>query len=68
MKIDMDALDPVSREVLERVARIVGPHSAAAQALTELDKRIKAGERVAAYQAGTAFYVGPAPKDRVTYG
>lgn len=64
----LDALDPVSREVLERVARIIGPSSAAAQTLAELDRRLKAGENVCAYQAGNSFYVGPAPKDRVTYG
>lgn len=54
-------LDPVSREVLERIVQIVGPQSAAAQALAELDRRIQAGEHVAAYQAGQSFFVGPAP-------
>lgn len=66
LKKEMEALvaDPVSREVLERVVRVVGQHAAAAHVLAELDRRLKAGENVCAYQAGNSFYVGPAPKPR----
>lgn len=64
--MSLPKLDPVSREVLERIVRVIGPQSAAAQALAELDRRIAAGEHVAAYQAGRSFFVGPAPRDRVT--
>jgi hypothetical protein len=54
-------IQPVSRDVMERVARILGPSSAAAQALADLDHRLASGQNVAIYEIGSSYFVGPAP-------
>lgn len=36
----------LERSVVERIARIIGPQSAACKALADADRRIAAGERV----------------------
>ena len=47
------------------IADIIGWHSAAGRALTELRRRLAAGEDVACYnRRGVAFVVGPRLKDR----
>lgn len=51
--------EPYSEEVAEMVANIIGPHSAAAQALEELKKRRANGEEVYLWRAGSAVVVGP---------
>lgn len=50
----------VDEALLRRVARIVGPSSAAAAALAELERRRARGERPKCYRQGTTFFVGPA--------
>ena len=56
---------PMSEDMLERIADIIGWHSAAGRALTELRRRLAAGEDVACYnRRGVAFVVGPRLKDR----
>lgn len=53
-------LQPISREVLEATARIIGPNSAAAQALEEANRR---GGDVVFYQSGNSIFVMKAPRD-----
>lgn len=52
-------IEPMSRDVIERIARIVGPSSAAAQALAELDRRLALKQNVAIYKIGSSFFIGP---------
>lgn len=46
---------------IARVAHIFGDASAAAQALTEYERRIAAGEKVKIFQADGVLIVGPEP-------
>lgn len=46
---------------IARVAHILGDESAAAQALTEYDRRLAAGEKVKIFQADGVLIVGPEP-------
>lgn len=46
---------------LEHVAKIVGPSSAAAQALAEYARRSKAGEEVVILEGPHSLLVGPRP-------
>jgi len=50
---------PVDEDAVRRVARIIGPCSAADLALAELDMRRRAGEDVAIYQTPSSWVVGP---------
>lgn len=50
----------VSPDTLRRVAGIIGPSSAAAAALTDLERRTAEGEDARCYQIGQTFVVGPA--------
>ena len=50
---------PVERA--ERLARIMGEHSASAQALAELKRRQTAGEDVVLLVGGSTILVGPRP-------
>jgi len=59
-------MEPVSREIVERVAHIIGQNSAAANALADLDRRLAAGKNAAIYLYNQTFVVGPAPGARVT--
>ena len=43
-------VEELSQETLERLAKIIGPQSAAAQALADSDRRREAGEDVAFYR------------------
>lgn len=51
---------PVAESVVERVAGIMGKHSASAQALAEFRRRRAAGEDVALIRAPGMALVGPA--------
>jgi len=46
---------------LRHVARIIGPSSAAAQALAEYDRRTAAGEDVTIFERPRSIIVGPSP-------
>lgn len=54
-------LTPVSEEVVKMTAKVVGPQSAAAQALTDADRRRQAGETVTFFKAGRSIFVRGAP-------
>ena len=56
-------LHAYSIEAALRVAEIIGPQSAAAQALAELHRRQSSGEDAALFLSGNAFVVGPKPQD-----
>lgn len=56
------AATPVTEEVLRTTAAIVGPHSAAASALKDADRRRQAGEVVEFFQVGHTIFVHGAPK------
>ncbi len=49
----------VDEDAVRRVARVIGPCSAADRALAELDMRRKAGEDVAIFQTPSSWVVGP---------
>jgi hypothetical protein len=51
---------PVERA--ERLARIMGEHSAAADALKELKRRLEDGEDVVLMVARSMIFVGPRPR------
>jgi uncharacterized protein with PhoU and TrkA domain len=57
-------MEPVSRDVVEHIAKIVGESSGAQQALKDLDTRLGHGENVCIYRAGKMWIVGPAPRDK----
>lgn len=59
-------LEPISREVVERIAHIIGGNLAAAAALADLDRRLAAGENAAIFLANQSFIVGPAPAGTTT--
>jgi hypothetical protein len=63
MKTWPKEIAPISREIVERIARIIGPTSAAQLALDELDQRVKLGEHVCIFETASSFVVGPAPAD-----
>ena len=52
-------LTPYCEETVERIAKIMGPHSAAASALKDMESRRKAGERVMIYRSRQDWFVGP---------
>lgn len=52
-------LHPASEEQARLVAGIIGPGSAHARALRELDRRREAGEEVYLYRSGPVVVVGP---------
>ena len=54
---------PVDEAAVRRIAKIIGPCSAADQALAELDARRRDGERVDIFQTPSGWIVGP-PLDR----
>jgi hypothetical protein len=56
-------LTPCSPDIARRVAKIIGPYSAAAMALAELDARTERGENVSLYTSGNSFVVGPLPTE-----
>lgn len=54
--------EPVSREVVERIADILGPSAAATGALLDLERRLADGENAAIFLVrGGGWIVGPAP-------
>lgn len=52
-------MERISRGMVERVARIVGPLSAAQKSLDEYDRRKAHGEDVEIFTHGNSFVVGP---------
>jgi hypothetical protein len=52
-------LVPYPVEMAERIAHIMGPSSAAAHALRELERRRAFGEKAALFLIGKSFVVGP---------
>jgi hypothetical protein len=53
-------LRPVTVDHLRRIANIMGPASAAAKALGDMDARRRAGQDPRAYWTGTTILIGPA--------
>ena len=54
----------MSRDAVVRVARIIGPHSAASMALVDADRRIAAGEpNIGFLTRDNAIFVGPVPPE-----
>ena len=51
---------PANEEAVRRIAKIIGPCSAAEQALAELDARRRDGENAAIFQTPSDWLVGPA--------
>lgn len=49
----------LARQDVERIAHIMGEHSASAQALAEFDRRTAAGENVKLYRGNGSMFVGP---------
>lgn len=49
----------VDEQMVRRVAWIMGPQSAAAQAIADFENRSARGEAVAFYRQGAAWLVGP---------
>lgn len=56
-------LEPYPIETAMRSAAIIGPHSSAAQALSELARRLEAGEHVGLFRCRKPdmLVVGPVP-------
>lgn len=52
-------MEPVAKSIVNRVAKIMGPRSAAQQALDDAERRENAGEAVAFYRSEGAWFVGP---------
>jgi len=52
-------LELIERDLLMRMAAILGAHSAASQALSTLDARTALGESVVCYKSGRTLLVGP---------
>jgi hypothetical protein len=50
----------IPREMLMRIAAIIGPESAASKALAEIDRRRQVGEDARCYMNGSMYLVGPA--------
>jgi hypothetical protein len=59
-------VEPISREIVARIAKIIGPDSGAQKALNDLDARLAAGEDVVIFQGGSALIVGPAPPPKTS--
>lgn len=59
-QLPADAVE-VSREVIMGTAHILGPQSAAAQALRDAEIRESKGEIVGFFKLGQAILVGPHP-------
>lgn len=55
-KVPLEELTP---ENLRRVAKVIGPGSAAAKALGEMDARRRDGQDPHAYWIGTTTIIGP---------
>lgn len=56
---EADSLCLYDEERARKVAYIIGPQSATARALAELERRRKAGEDVCLYRVGCTLIVGP---------
>lgn len=54
-----DFVQPIAESVLERVAYIMGPFSAARQALDDAKRRRDRGEEPHFYTNGRTYFVGP---------
>ena len=54
----------VSEATLAMLARIIGPSSAAAQALAEGRRRQADGESITYFQSGSTILVGPRPTEQ----
>lgn len=52
-------LEEVSIDSLRHIAGIIGPSSAAAQALANVDERRRAGQDPHCYWTGSTFIIGP---------
>ena len=52
-------LEELTPDHLRRVAKIIGPGSAAAHALGEMDARRREGQDPHAYWTGTTIIIGP---------
>ena len=53
------AMELVTEEIVRRVAKIMGPSSAAAKAIRDFEDRQEAGENVAFYHEPRTWIVGP---------
>lgn len=56
-------LIPVSEDAVKAVAKIVGPHSAAAKALLDAERRRQAGEKVEFLKGCGSIYVRGTPSN-----
>lgn len=52
-------LEELTPDHLRRIAKVIGPGSAAAQALGEMDARRREGQDPHAYWTGTMIIIGP---------
>ncbi len=52
-------MEPVTENIVRRVAEIMGPSSAAAKAIRDFELRQQAGEDVAFYHEPRTWIVGP---------
>lgn len=52
-------LEPLDEDIARRIAHILGPQSAAAKALNELELRRKDGDDIALFTYGDTILVGP---------
>lgn len=59
-RYEQTSIYPVERA--ERIAKIMGENSAAAQALVDLKRRIAAGEDAVLLVSGAMILVGPRPQ------
>ena len=50
---------PFPEDAARRISQIIGPYSAAGNALRELEKRRSNGESVGLFEGGGMFLVGP---------
>lgn len=58
-------LEYVGEELARRVAWVTGDASAAAQAISDLDRRREAGENVIIFRGANCWFVGPDPRSTV---
>lgn len=52
-------IKPADEDAVRRVAKIIGPCSAADRAIAELEMRRRSGESVMVYQTLSSWVVGP---------
>ena len=55
----MRHMEELDEATIRITAGILGPSSAAAQAVVNYEKRVEAGEDVAFYKSGNSILVGP---------